>query len=284
MYCDSFGFGNQLVDNSTCENPYRYNNQYYDSESGYIYLRARYYDPATSRFVSEDPIFDGHNWYVYANNNPIMFHDPSGLFAWWIIPAAIVVVGLIGGGIAYSNHDTNNKANEGIFTSPDRAAIDFSQNWNGKSIQNDIEYGTYIYSYKMQSPGLFGTGLFSSNKNYYSYTSPHNNGNSGEVRFDNEYTPPKGELVALAHTHGAWKKDTNTAKYYNDSFSPADIGVSSSIPLYVATTNGQVRRRKGMPPFQFDDSIKKEWSMPHDGNHPNLPKRHGSCDNCYTKR
>ena len=67
-------------DDSPDPNPYRYNRQYYDAESGYIYLRARYYDPAIGRFVSEDPALDGHNWYIYGGNNPIMYHDPSGMF------------------------------------------------------------------------------------------------------------------------------------------------------------------------------------------------------------
>jgi RHS repeat-associated protein len=73
-------YGNQLIDNDDCLNPYRYNGQYYDFESGYIYLRHRYYDTSLGRFISEDPIFDGWNWYVYANNNPIRYHDPSGLW------------------------------------------------------------------------------------------------------------------------------------------------------------------------------------------------------------
>lgn len=38
-----------------------------------------YYDPSVGRFISEDPIRDGLNWYAYANNNPIMFMDPTGL-------------------------------------------------------------------------------------------------------------------------------------------------------------------------------------------------------------
>ena len=42
------------------------------------YLRARYYDPGTGRFVSEDPIQDGTNWYAYCGNNPVMFVDPMG--------------------------------------------------------------------------------------------------------------------------------------------------------------------------------------------------------------
>ena len=74
-------YGNQLTGlDSFDNNPYRYNGQYYDTESGYVYLRARYYDTSTGRFISEDPAFDGYNWYNYAAGNPIMYHDPSGLF------------------------------------------------------------------------------------------------------------------------------------------------------------------------------------------------------------
>ena len=63
----------------TVENPIRYCGEYFDSETGNIYLRARYYDPNVRRFISEDPVEDGGNWYVYAGNNPIRFIDPSGL-------------------------------------------------------------------------------------------------------------------------------------------------------------------------------------------------------------
>ena len=60
-------------------NPFRYSGEYVDEESGLIYLRNRYYDPSIGRFINEDPIKDGLNWYIYANNNPIMFVDPLGL-------------------------------------------------------------------------------------------------------------------------------------------------------------------------------------------------------------
>ena len=46
--------------------------------SGLIYLRNRYYDPSIGRFITEDPAKAGLNWYVYANNNPIMYIDPLG--------------------------------------------------------------------------------------------------------------------------------------------------------------------------------------------------------------
>jgi len=60
---------------------YRFAGREYDSESGLYYMRARYYDPATGRWISEDPIGieGGGNLYAYAGNDPVNFSDPSGL-------------------------------------------------------------------------------------------------------------------------------------------------------------------------------------------------------------
>lgn len=49
-----------------------------------FYMRARYYDPVTGRFISRDPVSglktmpQTQNPYSYAINNPINFSDPSG--------------------------------------------------------------------------------------------------------------------------------------------------------------------------------------------------------------
>jgi len=61
-------------------NPWRYCGEYFDVETNTIYLRARYYDPVTGRFSSEDPIRDGLNWYTYCIGNPVRYYDPDGLF------------------------------------------------------------------------------------------------------------------------------------------------------------------------------------------------------------
>jgi len=49
-----------------------------DSETGLVYMRARYYDPSNGRFVSQDSAKSGTNWFVYCINNPVNFVDESG--------------------------------------------------------------------------------------------------------------------------------------------------------------------------------------------------------------
>lgn len=71
-------FGSQLQEPTTDANPFRYAGEYWDAETGNIYLRARYYDPGVGRFISEDPIRDGMNWYVYCGGNPVSRWDPTG--------------------------------------------------------------------------------------------------------------------------------------------------------------------------------------------------------------
>jgi RHS repeat-associated protein len=49
-----------------------------EDETGLIYMRARYYDPVTGRFASEDPAKDGTNWFAYASNRPCQNVDATG--------------------------------------------------------------------------------------------------------------------------------------------------------------------------------------------------------------
>ena len=62
-------------------NRFRFTGRESDQETGLYYYRARYYDPNTGRFVSDDPIgFSGSiNFYSYVSNNPVFFSDPTGL-------------------------------------------------------------------------------------------------------------------------------------------------------------------------------------------------------------
>ena len=49
-----------------------------DDESGLVYMRARYYEAGSGRFISEDAAKYGWNWYAYASNDPVNRFDYSG--------------------------------------------------------------------------------------------------------------------------------------------------------------------------------------------------------------
>ncbi|MEU5690795.1 RHS repeat-associated core domain-containing protein [Actinosynnema sp. NPDC020468] len=56
-----------------------------NDESGLVTVGARQYDTASGRFLSADPVIDNNdpqqlNGYAYANNNPVTYSDPTGLF------------------------------------------------------------------------------------------------------------------------------------------------------------------------------------------------------------
>jgi RHS repeat-associated protein len=75
-------FGNLTALTGSLSNPLRYTGREFDTATSLYFYRARYYDPATGRFISEDPIGfsgDGTNFYIYVDNDPVILIDPLGL-------------------------------------------------------------------------------------------------------------------------------------------------------------------------------------------------------------
>ena len=77
-------WGNPLAGGSgTTVNPFRYTGQMLDA-SGKYFLRARYYDPGTGRFLSHDPVMGSNSdpvslhRYLYAGDDSVNGVDPSG--------------------------------------------------------------------------------------------------------------------------------------------------------------------------------------------------------------
>lgn len=77
-------FGNEGNPDSKDENPFRYSGEYYDKETGEVYLRARYYQPGLGRFLTRDT-YTGEDddplslhLYTYCENDGVNKVDPSG--------------------------------------------------------------------------------------------------------------------------------------------------------------------------------------------------------------
>jgi len=84
-------FGNSFTKQGTTPNNFMYRGEQYDSDLGLYYLRARYYNPNTGRFVSLDPKEHSPyefgrkplnparlHKYLYAGGDPVNRIDPTG--------------------------------------------------------------------------------------------------------------------------------------------------------------------------------------------------------------
>jgi RHS repeat-associated protein len=73
-----------ITTSGTTPNNFLYSGEQYDGVLGMYYLRARYYNPATGRFLAMDP-YEGDilnpatlHRYAYARDNPVNVTDPTG--------------------------------------------------------------------------------------------------------------------------------------------------------------------------------------------------------------
>ena len=72
-------------------NPFRYRGYYFDTETGLYYLKSRYYDPQTGRFINADIVIagvggsiQGYNMFSYGFNNPVNMDDQTGHWPKWV--------------------------------------------------------------------------------------------------------------------------------------------------------------------------------------------------------
>jgi hypothetical protein len=207
-----------------------------------------------------------------------MFHDPSGLSAQSVFTFISIFRGVSNAGI-----DLNRRSSGagGIFSSDNAAAIDFARTTNGRSIENDWEYGAFIYSWE-ESITVLGMEFTST---LFSYTEPHVDPvvsrRRNYVCMENPTNPHGTQLVALAHTHAAWGVGR-----YNDGFSDDNKAVARGheLPIYVATPSGSLRRYSPNGGNASERIIRRNfnWSIPHDSNHRNLTRFHNPwCGRCH---
>jgi RHS repeat-associated protein len=82
--------GGQPIARSVTGNAFLFHGQYFDYDSGLVYLRERFYDPFSGMFLEPDPLgYEGSvNLYAGMANNPVSTRDPSGLSGEEIISQA----------------------------------------------------------------------------------------------------------------------------------------------------------------------------------------------------
>jgi len=88
-------FGNRVSSTGTTPNNYLYRGEQYDPDLSLYYLRARYYNQVTGRFLNVDPLAgQGQRRYEYAGANPVDGSDPSGNFvlaSYWPLMAPLQI-------------------------------------------------------------------------------------------------------------------------------------------------------------------------------------------------
>ena len=97
-------FGNVTASTGTSTNDYGFQGEEQD-ETGLYYLRARYMDPETGRFLSMDT-YGGNlanptsqNRYLFANSNPVKYSDPSGHTSLSELGTAMAIGAIISGAL-----------------------------------------------------------------------------------------------------------------------------------------------------------------------------------------
>jgi len=90
--------------------------------SGLLQLGARFYWPELGRFITQDPIGDGMNWYAYAGANPVTRTDPIGLTDYFAIAETEIATpwGGIDAAVGFVI-DTDNWLHSGFFSTGGRA-------------------------------------------------------------------------------------------------------------------------------------------------------------------
>ena len=136
----------------------KYTGKDLDEDTGLYYFNARWYDPLNGRFITEDPVRDGLNWYVYCGNNPLKRIDASGL-SWEDVVNDYGMDVIINGdgSVNYDDIDYDDpNVGENIIDSDDNGKENGNKNSkeSGNELFGTVSNGTDLSEYAPQ-PGQF---------------------------------------------------------------------------------------------------------------------------------
>lgn len=112
-----------------------YAGQHFDSDVGLSYAQQRWYDPASGRFLSEDPVFGNPYWpaglhpWVYANGAPSLHTDPTGRFVPLVIVGGIIIWEAL-----VIRHEVENPGT-GLIESSDAVQKELTQHFDDKGYE-----------------------------------------------------------------------------------------------------------------------------------------------------
>ncbi len=127
--CEEDAFGN-VLSKTNSNFVLNFTGKLLDENTNLYYFNARWYDSDMGRFITEDPIRDGGNWYVYCLNNPLTFTDPLGLYPYNNLNEAMEDY--------YTNYATETDINQMQFFGLINQA-----SMGNKSAQNTLNYAFY---------------------------------------------------------------------------------------------------------------------------------------------
>jgi RHS repeat-associated protein len=169
-------------------------------ETGFYSFKWRNYMPDVGRFFNVDPLAEKYPYwtpYAFSGNRVVDAREIEGL----------------------EPHV--------LFNTRENAALNFGQQYNGKSIKQYREYAATIYAIKK-----------SDGKTYYAYNKPSKGGNAGAT--PNSTLPKNARATAIIHSHGGYESN-----YKNNEFSGqnGDKGYAEyhDLDIFVSTPNGSLK-------------------------------------------
>ncbi len=160
------------------------------------------------------------------------------------------------------------KIKQGVLASTEeKAAENFARMYQPDSINEDREYGTFIYKKNVKVKGT------RKKKAYYSYVYPKaGKQNSVTIPWNWFWLKKK---VAVAHTHSRYDDEMEKKQPgVSDDFSPKDISNADRLkkPSYLATPSGELKKYDPSKPYgkRYTTLLK---DLAYDPNHPKRKAR-----------
>lgn len=233
-------FGKLIASAGNSSNSFQFAGEQRDG-TGLDYLRARYYDSDLGRFISKDA-FGGRmsspiskNPYAYANNNPVVFTDPSGYMS--SIAEATADIAILGvlAAITYNSFNVNRLILQTAFRetpfNATHSVTIIAGGFNFEiSVPNSVSDSTFPSSFSEDNqfdPNdiNFGKDIDSVLRDLdYGYPLPDGDFNPNDDFDPNSINTNKGR-----DSNESWRDWIETFPSANGGFSPNDINFGKAL-------------------------------------------------------